>query len=85
MSKRIDLAPLDPVYAARRANLRLLVGQNGTVKTLGLRLGYTNGTFISQMTGEPPMRAISEKVARDMEKKLALARGWMDTAQRGAA
>lgn len=69
----------NPVYAARRANIRVLVKQNETVAKLGVRLGYSNGTFISQLTGEPPRRTVSEKVARDIETKLGLARGWLDT------
>jgi epoxyqueuosine reductase QueG len=74
----------NPVFAARRSNIRVLVKQNETVAKLGARLGYSNGTFISQLTGEPPRRQVSEKVARNIETKLGLAQGWLDTPQAGA-
>lgn len=73
-------APMDAVYAARRANLFVLADQHGGRKGLGDALGYTNGSYISQLLADPPTRNVSETTAREIENKLGLAEGWLDTA-----
>lgn len=86
MSKKINLKSERPVYSARHANLRLLVAQHGTGKALSVKLGYAeDGSFISQLSSEPPVRRISEEVARKIESTLNLSSGWMDTTQKGGA
>ena len=75
-SKAAD--PMAEVYAARRANLLALADQHGGKKNLGELLGYSNGSYISQLVGDPPRRHVSEPVARRIETRLHLARGWMD-------
>lgn len=85
-TKRIDFAALNPVYEARHANLHILITQHRTKGALSARLGYSaDGSFISQLAGDPPLRRISEDVARKIEAALGLADGWMDTAQKGGA
>lgn len=82
MTKKIDLKALHPVFAARHANLQVLIAQHRTKGALSLRLGYSkDGSFISQLAGDPPLRRITEDVARRIETRLALASGWMDTKQ----
>lgn len=78
MNKRKSGSAMDAVYAARRQNLRLLVEKFGGTGALGTALGYTSGSFISQIISDPPQRNLTEGVARDMESKLRLASGWLD-------
>lgn len=80
MTKKIDLEKLNPVFAARHANLQTLIEQHRTKGALSRRLGYSeDGSFISQLAGDPPLRRITENVARKIESKLGLADGWMDS------
>jgi hypothetical protein len=66
------------VYAVRRHNLLLLVDQHHGRKQLGEALGYSNGSYISQLLGTPPKRPLTETTARNIEAKLGLACGWLD-------
>lgn len=68
---------MDP-HDRRRKRLEALVGQWGGVAALARRLGYANGTFISQILGGKPL---GEKAARSMETKLGLAPGWFDAVE----
>ena len=68
--------PMVAVYAARRANLVALANQHGGRKALGELLGYSNGSYISQLIGG--RREVSEPVARKIEATLHLAQDWMD-------
>lgn len=45
---------------------------------LALRVGHSNGSFISQVAGPNPTRRISEDMARSFEEKLALPKGFLD-------
>lgn len=67
--------PLDAIYATRRANLQLLVDEH-TNSGLASKLGYTNGSYISQLLSVD--RTFTEVAARSIEQKLGLAFGWMD-------
>lgn len=81
-TKKIDLSTLNAVFTARHANLQILISQHGTKGALSRRLGYSeDGSFISQLAGDPPLRRITETVARSIEQRLELADGWMDTKQ----
>jgi len=71
----LETNPLDTVYAARRANLRLLVAQHGN-GALAARLGYTSGSYITQLLSDE--RSFTEVAARSIEQKLGLMFGWMD-------
>jgi hypothetical protein len=82
--KKQQVDPMAEVYAARRANLMVLIGQHDGRKGLGEALGYSNGSFISQLTGPCPRRKISEGLARKFEVKLGLTTGWMDKVHAGA-
>jgi hypothetical protein len=71
------------VYVMRRDNLRGLMTQWGGPTSLAKKLGHSNGSYIAQLVGPNPSREISEKVARDMESKLALPIGWLDQEHAG--
>lgn len=68
------------VYEQRRANLRNLVAQWGGPTSMAKKLGHSNGSYLAQLIGPNPSREISEKVAREVEVKLNLPAGWLDTA-----
>lgn len=76
MPRRRQQDPMAEVYAARRHNLLLLVDQHGGRKGLGEALGYSNGSYISQLIGG--RREVSEQTARQIEAQLNLVSGWMD-------
>ena len=66
------------VYALRRENLRALMREWGGPTSLAKKLGHTNGSYLAQLIGPHPSREVSEKVAREIEGKLALPLGWLD-------
>lgn len=79
---KINLAALNPVFTARHANLQILISQHKTKGALSRKLGYSeDGSFISQLAGDPPLRRITENVARKIESTLGLTDGWMDRKQ----
>ena len=79
MKRQKVIGPMDAVYAARRRNLVTLIEQHDGTKNLGERLGYTSGSFLSQLIGDPPRRKLTEVTAREIESKLGLAAGWLDS------
>jgi plasmid maintenance system antidote protein VapI len=67
----------DRIMENRRRNLRVLAEQWGGVNGLAKKLGYSGGSYISQMTSG--YRPITEKTARRIEKDLRIRpSGWMD-------
>ena len=66
------------VYALRRENLRALMREWGGPTSLAKKLGHANGSYLAQLIGPHPSREVSEKVAREIEGKLALPLGWLD-------
>lgn len=68
---------LNHLTATRRANLRRLAGAHGS-GVLAQRLGYTTGSYISQMIGPNPVRPVTERTARVIEQVLGLEPGWLD-------
>ena len=66
------------VYALRRENLRALMREWGGPTSLAKKLGHSNGSYLAQLIGPHPSREVSEKVAREIEGKLALPVGWLD-------
>lgn len=64
-------------------NLRALMEQWGGPTSLATKLGHANGSYLSQMAGPNPSRAVSEKVARKAEEILSLPLGWLDTQHTG--
>lgn len=66
------------IYDTRRANLRQITANWGGPTKIALKLGYTNGSFVSQMAGPNPTKRISEDTAREIETKLELPLGWLD-------
>lgn len=66
------------IYDIRRENLRALMKTWGGPTTLAKKLGHSNGSYLAQIAGPNPRRDISEKVAREIEQKLALAIGYLD-------
>lgn len=69
-------------FDIRRANLRKLMEQWGGPTSLSMKLGHSNGSFMAQLAGPHPTREVSEKVAREIESKLGLPPGWMDSTHR---
>lgn len=67
------------VHDYRRVHLLKIIDDLGGVNKAGGILGYTNGSFLTQMSGPNPERKISEKTARKFEEKLGLESGSMDT------
>ena len=65
------------IIVIRRENLRALAAIHGK-KTLSIKLGYLQPSFLSQMIGPNPTRDISEKSARSYERKLSLEDGFLD-------
>lgn len=72
------------VFDIRRDNLRKLMDQWGGPTSLALKLGHSNGSYMAQLAGPHPTRDVSEKTARDVERKLGLSSGWMDKPHKGA-
>lgn len=73
-------------FTHRRENLRRLIEQWGGPSSLAAKLGYTNASFLVQMAGPHPIREVSEKTARKIEKTLDLPAGYLDgRPERGAA
>lgn len=64
----------------RMRNLRAVVTTMGGVSKVAKSLGYVNPSFISQMIGPSPTRAITEKTARKFERDLGLTKGALDDA-----
>ena len=67
------------ILIRRRKNLRRLVREHVmTQHSLCLKLGWTSGSYLSQMIGPKPTRWIRESTARHIEQKLRLPQGWLD-------
>jgi len=71
------------VFDIRRDNLRKLMEQWGGPTSLSLKLGHSNASYMAQLAGPKPTREVSEKTARDVERKLGLSSGWMDKPHKG--
>lgn len=78
-----DMRTTLDVYNIRRQNLRRLLGEWGGATSLAKKLGHSNGSYLAQLIGPNPSREVSEKVAREIEGKLALPTGWLDQEQSG--
>lgn len=68
---------LDAIYHRRRMHLQQLVDERGALAIAGA-LGYSSGSFISQMLGPRARRRITEGTARRIEAALGLEAGWLD-------
>jgi hypothetical protein len=66
------------VFDTRRGNLRKLMEQWGGPTSLSVKLGHSNGSYLAQLAGPHPSRDVSEKVAREIERKLGLSPMWLD-------
>lgn len=67
----------------RLGNLRWLVAREGSAAALGRKLDRSDSQM-SQLLKERPdgsRKGIGDRLARDIERKLSLPRGWMDTPQ----
>jgi transcriptional regulator with XRE-family HTH domain len=70
--------PLD-ISEIRRENLRRLRGDaRGSQSALARLLGMEEAQM-SQLVGKNPSKAIGGRLARTIERKLKLERGWMDS------
>lgn len=70
-------APAPTVFDYRREHLRNLIAQHGGPAALGVKLGYTNGSFLVQMAGPAPERQVTESTCTNFEKILGLEIGSM--------
>lgn len=61
----------------RKANIRRLAART-SLTDISKKLGYKQPSFLSQMSGPNPGRQITEKTARNYERKLGLAVGSLD-------
>ena len=66
------------VFANRRTNLRNLIEQWHGPLAIAKKIGYSNASFIVQMSGPNPTREVSERTARRIEEALGLPAGWLD-------
>lgn len=71
------------VYEIRRGNLRALMREWGGPTSLAKKLGHSNGSYLAQLAGPSPSREVSEKVAREVETRLALPSNWLDQEHAG--
>jgi DNA-binding transcriptional regulator YdaS (Cro superfamily) len=69
------------IHEIRKKNFKALVAQWEGPTNLAKKLGYTGPSYVSQMVSGN--RPITEKTARQIEAKLDLAIGWLDTAHTG--
>lgn len=74
---------MSSVFEIRRDNLRRLMKQWGGSTSLAKKLGHSNGSYLAQLAGPHPTRDLSEKTARDIERRLQLPDGWMDHWHKG--
>lgn len=72
---------ISAVYAARRANLRVLADRFNGTSQLAAKLGLAHPSYLSQLIGPNPTRDVSERVARRYEARLGLQAGWLDIAR----
>lgn len=56
----------------RRENLRRLIAACGGPSAVADRLGYSNASYVVQMTGPNPTRPVSERTARTVEEVFLL-------------
>ena len=85
-SNSFPIAAVDTIDATRRKRLEMLIDRYGFIAALNLAIGVdrTDAT-LSQIrtqaphsrTGKP--RAMGDEKAREIEERLGLERGWMDT------
>ena len=81
---------MKPSSEIRRENLNLLIEQHGSIANLNTSLGRkrTDAT-LSQLrkglthSGSNKVRVMGDTLARDIEKRLSLGLGWMDTDHTG--
>lgn len=67
------------INETRVENLRRLIRDSGGPSALAKRLGYSNASFLVQMAGPTPIRQVTEKTARNIETKLGLQAGTLDS------
>jgi transcriptional regulator with XRE-family HTH domain len=67
-----------PVGDIRRENLAALVEREGSQAAFARRIGKDKNQ-VNQWLGRKGARNISSETARDIEDKLGLGRGWLDT------
>ncbi len=63
---------LETVYENRRNNLRELVLAYGGLNVIAKKMGYASGAYLSQVLAHPPVRHVSETMARKVESRLGL-------------
>lgn len=69
---------MDTTTNIRRENLRALVKKEGGVTCLAKKLSKSK-SHVSQLSSYRANRGIGTRLAREIESKLSLKTGWMDT------
>lgn len=69
---------LEAIERLRATNLRQLIQVHRGPKRVAEIAGYSNASFLSQMTGPNATRRVSERTARKLEHLLGLDAGWLD-------
>jgi len=77
---------MQTVFETRRARLKELIGRYGTIAALNLKLGWdATNPRLSQIQNRSirsdrgTLYEMGDGTAREIEEKLGLERGWMDT------
>ena len=66
------------MLALRRHNLRVLVRRAPSYQAFAQSMGWSSGSYLSQLIGPAATRRIHEGTARTIEERCGLPLGWMD-------
>jgi hypothetical protein len=77
LSTRKKRTALERAYRVRVTNARLLLKSYRSKADFARALGVS-AAFVGHICGDNPIRAIGERLARDIEQKLGLTPGWLD-------
>lgn len=71
-------SPLEGIFKTRRTNLRQLARAFRTYKALALQIGLTEA-LLNQICGDNSVRTIDDALARQIEKRLDIPTGCLDS------
>lgn len=69
---------MEPICVTRSNNLRAFAKANGGLGRVAKTLGQSNSSYMSQLAGKNPTRALKYQTARRYEQLLGLEDGWLD-------
>lgn len=73
---------MDP-RTIRKDNLLALAAKYGGATALATKIGVTK-SWMSQLIGKKAARPIGDQAARNIEEKLGLAKGWLDSTHKAS-